>query len=122
MPTFKPLRFIQEAIEVHYDSPPVLEKKPGPPNEFIWRKSTYRIVDVLSVWHDYSRTGRMARNMRPEHAATARKRGSWGVGKDYYRVFTDSEQIFDIYYDRAPKDVDNRKGAWFLFQELSCPF
>lgn len=122
MSIFKPLRFIEEAVEVHYDIPPVLEKKPGPPNEFIWRGSTYRIVDVLSEWHDYSRRGRMARNMRPEHAATARKRGSWGVGKDYYRVVTDNEQIFDLYYDRAPKDVDKRKGAWFLFQELSCSF
>jgi len=64
----------------------------------------------------------MARNMRPEHTETAQKRGSWGVGKDYYRVVTDSGRIFDIYFDRAPKGVDNRKGAWFLFQELSCCF
>ena len=122
MATLKPLRFIEEPIEVHYDIPPVLEKRPGCPNGFAWRGSTYRILDILSEWHDYHRRGRMARNMRTEHAATARKRGSWGVGKDYYRIVTDSEQIFDIYYDRAPKDVDNRKGAWFLFQELSCPF
>lgn len=122
MPTYKPLRFIEEAIEVQFDVPPALEKKPGPPNAFVWRGSEYRIMNVLSEWHDYSRRGRMSRNMRPEHAATARSRGSWGVGKDYYRVVTHSEQIFDLYYDRAPKDVDNRKGAWFLFQELSCTF
>jgi hypothetical protein len=122
MATLKPLRFIEEPIDVQYDIPPIMEKRPGCPDEFSWRGSTYRIVDLLSEWHDYQRRGRMARNMRTEHAATARKRGSWGVGKDYYCVLTDSEQIFEIYYDRAPKDVDNRKGAWFLFQELSCPF
>jgi hypothetical protein len=31
---------------------------------------------------------------------------------------TDSGQIFDLYYDRAPKSVDHRKGAWYLYQEL----
>ena len=122
MDTLKPLRFIEEPIEVQYDIPPVLEKKPGCPDGFTWRGSKYRIVDILSEWHDYQRRGRMARNMRPEHATAARRRGSWGVGQDYYRISTESGQIFDIYYDRAPKDVDRRKGEWFLFQELSCPF
>jgi hypothetical protein len=23
-----------------------------------------------------------------------------------------------LYYDRAPKDIDRRKGGWFLFREL----
>lgn len=122
MSTYEPIRFIEEPVEVLYDNPPLLEKKPGPPDEIIWRGSSHRIVDVISEWHDYRRRGRMARNMRPEHAATARTRGSWGVGKDYYRVVTESGQIFDIYFDRAPKGVDKRKGAWFLFQELSCSF
>jgi hypothetical protein len=122
MSTYKPFRFIEEPIEVLYNDPPVLEKKPGPPNAILWRESRYRIVEVISEWHDYQRRGRMARNMRPEHAETAQKRGSWGVGKDYYRVVTDSGRIFDIYFDRAPKSVDKRKGAWFIFQELSCSF
>jgi hypothetical protein len=122
MSTYKPIRFVEEPIEVLYDDPPVLEKKTGPPNAILWREFRYRIVEVISEWHDYHRRGRMARNMRPEHARTAQKRGSWGVGKDYYRVVTDSGRIFDIYFDRAPKSVDKRKGAWFLFQELSCSF
>jgi hypothetical protein len=61
----------------------------------------------------------MTSNMRPEHAAVAERRGSWGVGRDYYRVLTDSGRIFDIYYDRAPKDAGRRKGAWFLYRELA---
>ncbi len=61
----------------------------------------------------------MATNMRAEHAARASQRGSWGVGRDYYRVRTDTGQVFELYYDRAPKGSRDRKGAWFLDRELS---
>jgi hypothetical protein len=40
------------------------------------------------------------------------------VGKYYFRVRTDTGQIFDLYYDRAPGGADDRKGSWYLFQEL----
>ncbi len=75
-------------------------------------------LSVLSEWHDYRRRGNMARNMRPSHAALASQRGSWGVGQDYYRVRTSEGRIFDIYYDRAPKGSDERKGGWFVYREL----
>jgi hypothetical protein len=114
----KPLRFIGEPIQAQFDQPPMLEKKPGCPSKFVWRKETYRVIEILQEWHDYSRRGRMAHNMRPGHADAATARGSWGVGRDYYRVLTDTGRIFDLYYDRAPKK-DNRKGAWFLYQEMS---
>lgn len=115
----EPLRFICEAIEVHFASAPLLEKKPGPPDRFIWRGEEFEIIEILSEWHDYRRRGRMSRNMRSTHAAVAEGRGSWGVGQDYYRVRTANGRIFDLYYDRAPKDVDRRKGAWFLDRELA---
>jgi Domain of unknown function (DUF6504) len=115
----KPLRFINEAVEVFFDQPPALEKKPGPPAGFVWRGERFLIVEILSEWHDYIRRGRMNRNMRPQHASAAARNGSWGVGQDYYRVRTQDERLFDIYYDRAPKDVDRRKGAWFLDREMS---
>ena len=114
-----PIRFISDPIDVYFIEPPLLEKRPDPPDGFTWRGEKYSIVEVLSEWHDYRRRGRMARNMRMEHTARAGLHGSWGVGKDYYRVLTASGQIFDLYYDRAPKDVDHRKGAWFLDKELS---
>jgi len=76
------------------------------------------VTQVLGEWQDYSRLGRMAHNMRPENAAVAKRRGSWGVGKYYFRVRTSSEQVFDIYYDRAPKNAADRKGTWFLYREL----
>ena len=112
-------RFIAEEIEVLYESPPALEKKPGCPDGFIWQGEHHDIVEMLSEWHDYRRRGRMARNMQPQHASVAESRGSWGVGRDYYRVRTREDRIFELYFDRAPKDVDRRKGAWFLFRELT---
>lgn len=116
---FKPIRFIAEPIEVYYEKPPALQKKPGCPDAFVWRGKTYRLAEKISEWHDYRRRGRMARNMQPAHTAVAEGRGSWGVGQDYYRVRTADDRIFDIYFDRVPKSADDRKGSWFLYQELS---
>jgi hypothetical protein len=115
----KPIRFINEHIEVMFDHPPALEKKSGCPNGFKWQNQEYKITDRIAEWHDYQRKGRMARNMSPAHAAIASRRGSWGVGQDYYRVLTDTGRIYDIYYDRAPQDSERRKGEWFIYQELS---
>ena len=33
-------------------------------------------------------------------------------------VFRDGS--FDLYYDRAPKSVNHRKGVWYLYQELEA--
>jgi len=73
---------------------------------------------MLAEWRDYTRRGRMARNMQPQHAAAAARRGSWGVGVFYYQVRTEDGRFFELYYDRSPKNVDARKGAWFLYREL----
>ena len=118
MANYLPLRFIGEAVKVYFHQQPALEKITGPPDGFIWGDADYPVVEVLMEWHDYGRRGRMAHNMRPTHAATAKRRGSWGVGQDYYRVRTEDDRIFDIYYDRAPKSVDDRKGQWFLDREM----
>ncbi|MDX1435527.1 MAG: DUF6504 family protein [Anaerolineales bacterium] len=116
---FKSIRFIQEPVDALYTRPPMLEKKPGCPDGFIWQEQTFTISELLKEWHDYQRKGRMGRNMQPQHAARASTRGSWGVGQDYYRVKTTSGRIFELYYDRAPKSVDDRKGGWFLYKELA---
>ncbi len=117
--TFIPIHFIGEPIEALFHEAPLLEKKPGCPDGFNWRGKTYRVLEMISEWHDYRRRGRMARNMQPQHAARASTRGSWGVGQDYFRVRTDSDQVFDIYYDRTPKSSDKRKGEWVLYRELA---
>lgn len=119
MVDYTPVKFIEEEIEVIFDQPPLLEKNPGCPDGFKWQDQIYRIVEILSEWHDYKRKGRMSRNMQPKHASRAELRGSWGVGVDYFRVRTDSNRFFDLYFDRAPRDVDHRKGEWHLYRELA---
>jgi hypothetical protein len=116
---FIPKHFIEESIDVIFGEEPLLEKSPKCPQGFIWRERKYRISKLLAEWRDYQRKGRTSRNMKPQHAAVARSRGSWGVGIFYFRVLVETGEIFDIYYDRAPKNVDSRKGFWFLYQELS---
>jgi len=63
----------------------------------------------------------MGRNMRPVHLDRAAMKGSWGVGRFYFRVRVESGQVFEIYYDRAPGNVADRKGSWFLFGERVEP-
>jgi hypothetical protein len=118
MPELVPIHFFDEHIEVTFNEPPALEKSPTCPNGFVWNGKTYRIRESLAEWVDFSRRGKMARNMRPAHAATAATRGSLNVGRFYFRVKVNSGQIFDIYYDRAMKGVDKRKGEWFVYREL----
>ena len=115
---FIPLHFLDQPIDVIFDTPPALEKAPDCPNGFIWDGKTYRVIEMLSAWTDFKRRGRMARNMQPAHAAVASNRGSLNVGMYYFRVRVDSNQIFDIYYDRAMKNVDERKGQWFVYREM----
>lgn len=115
---FQPIAFISEEISAQFAEPPTLEKKPGCPDAFVWRGTTFCIEARLAEWHDYRRRGRMARNMRCDHAARAAQRGSWGVGRDYYRVRTPEGRIFELYYDRAPRDACDRLGSWHLSREL----
>jgi len=112
-------RLIVESITAIYEHEPALQKMPGCPNGFVWRDQEYKILRKLSEWHDYKRRGRMARNMRPTHAASAEKKGSWGVGLDYFLVETEENRLFLIYFDRSPKSLDERKGSWFVEREYS---
>jgi hypothetical protein len=120
MDEYTPIHFYDDLIEVVYDKLPVYEKTPDCPNGFEWEEKSYHILENLSEWSDYTRRGRYARNMRPAHAAVASNRGSLNVGRFYFRVKVDTDQIFDIYYDRAMKSVDERKGQWFLYRELEA--
>lgn len=119
MPNYTPLHFIDESIEVIFNTPPVREKAPPCPDAFVWQDKTYRVVETLEEWHAYDRAGRMAANMRPAHLEAAASRGSWGVGRFYFRVRVDTAQLFEIYYDRAPKGQKQKKGAWFIKAELA---
>jgi len=111
------IRFINEAIEVTFDQEPMLEKRPHCPSGFRWDGEAYRITALLAEWFNNERRGRMARNMREAHARRAAVTGSWGVGRYFFRVQTETGRVFDLYYDRAPSGAGDRKGHWFLFGE-----
>ena len=113
-------RFISEPIEVTFETPPALEKTPSCPDAFTWRGATYDIVELLTESHSFERRGRWARNMRPDHLATASSRGSWGVGRFSFRVRTSDGRRFELYYDRAPTGR-RRKGGWYLYREFTDP-
>ena len=116
-----PLHFLDQPIKVVFDNHLTLEKSPDiPPNGFVWEGKTYRVLVMLSSWNDFARRGRMGQNMRPAHAAVASTRGSLNVGRFYFRVKVDTGQVFDIYYDRAMKNVDERKGQWFVYREMGA--
>ena len=111
------LAFIGEPVEVAFDKEPVLEKVPDCPDRFMWHGEVFVVLERVREWHDYRRRGYMGRNMAPQHLEAARRRGSWGVGRDYFRVRTGVGRVFDLYYDRAPSAGD-RKGGWFLYREV----
>jgi hypothetical protein len=112
------IHFLDQPVEVSFNSPPAREKLPHCPDRFTWDRRAYRIVEILSEWTDFARRGRSARNMRPSHAMAAAERGSLNVGRFFFRVRVDSGQVFDLYYDRAMKNIDDHKGQWFVYREL----
>lgn len=112
--------FIAEPISVSFEGQAGFEKRPECPSTFVWRGETHVILECLNEWRDYGRRGKMAHNMRPSHLAAAEKRGSRGVGRHYFRVRTDAGRVFEIYYDRAPKDTRDTKGSWHLFREVAA--
>ncbi len=114
-----PIRFIDDKVEVEFDRSPALAKKPGAPDRFRWDCEEFHISEVVSTWFDYGRRGAMARNMAPAHLEAAQRRGSWGVGRFYFRVRTAAGRAFDLYYDRAPREAGDRTGQWVLWREVS---
>lgn len=118
MPEWIARDFLDEPIEAVFHVEPNLSKKPGPPSGFRWRGEEHPVLEVLAEWFDYRRRGRMARNMAPAHAAAAEWKGSWGVGRTYFRVQVQGGRVFDLYFDRAPESAGDREGHWFVWREL----
>jgi Family of unknown function (DUF6504) len=55
---------------------------------------------------------------RTEGETAGRTEGGTAGRKEGGTAGRMEEQIFDIYYDRAMKNVDDRKGQWFVYREL----
>lgn len=113
-----PVRFIGREVEVEFARPPLLRKKPEAPQAFRWEGARYRVADVMARWFDFERKGRASKDMEPANLRAAVRRGSWGVGRTYFRVRTECGRVFDLYYDRAPESAADRAGHWFLWREL----
>ena len=111
-------RYIVQEILVGFDLEPLVIKSPICPSYFEWKDKKYVITRVLLEWKDFSRRGKVARNIRSAHIVRASVYGSKGVGKFYFRILTQSDQIFDIYYDRASKDSVDYLGRWIIFREI----
>lgn len=114
------MEFHSEPITVEFSAEPLLEKRPGLPAAFAWRGKWYKITRLVKEWHDYRKRGNMEEFYRRKRGNApdlkSSSRGSWGVGRDYYRVVTDSGEIFDIYYDRKP--FKQKKGEWVLLKKV----
>ena len=68
------------------------------------------MIEKISEWTDFTRRGRMERNMRP---AMLRRQKRLARGRPLlFPCRIDSDQIFDLYYDRQIMDVDDRLGHW----------
>jgi hypothetical protein len=117
---WSPLRFIGEEITVKFNQVRFPLKKPTAPDRFLWAEHEYEVTHVHSAWREYERKGRLARNMQPHNLRLAKKRGSWGVGRFYFRVQVQDGRVFDLYYDRAPDDASDRLGHWFLLREMQA--
>ncbi|MFU8827497.1 MAG: DUF6504 family protein [Brevefilum sp.] len=111
--------FIAEPVDVRFNVPPAFIKKPPCPDGFSWQGQSFTITACLAAWVDFSRRGRMAKNMQPQHIQAAKQRGSWGVGRYYFDVQTQNMRCFRLYYDRAPADATDRTGTWVLLAELT---
>jgi hypothetical protein len=79
MSELQPIHFYGDPIEVRFDSPPVRQKTPHCPDGFYWLGTEYRIIERLAEWSDFTRRGRMEKNMRPSHLTAAATHGSLGV-------------------------------------------
>lgn len=89
--------FVSEEIDVTHDE---MTRNPA---SFIWRGKEYKIKEVIAFWPNFS------------YPKSGGKRKRWWQRKhrNYYRVLTEGEEIFEIYFDRGSK-----KEAWILYAKL----
>jgi hypothetical protein len=89
--------FYSDEIEVMKDQ----ENKN--PVSFIWRGKEYKIKEVIAFWPEFSQS------------KSGAKRTRWWQRRhrNYYRVLTEEEEVFEIYYDRGAK-----RKVWILYTRL----
>lgn len=76
------------------------------PKSFVWRDRTYTITELLHTWPDWGfAKGAKQRNWRSRRH------------RNYYRVRTDSGEVFELYLDRG---VKLGREVWYLYQRLDA--
>lgn len=98
-----PDEFISEKIKVELSEENLRE-----PIFFIWRGEKYIIQKIINQWQDWTLGG-----------IPAPKRGAWRQRRhrNYYRILTNNNEQFDIYYDRGAKTP-----VWILASRSNSGF
>ena len=78
------------------------------PTSFRLGDREYVISDIIEAWHDYG-FGR---------SSLRRKRWWQRHHRNYYRVRTTQDEIFEIYYDRGTSLKHPERKKWFLHRQL----
>jgi len=89
--------FFSEEIEVAQD------EKTKKPVSFIWRGAEYKVKEIIAFWPDFS------------YPKSGAKKKRWWQRKhrNYYRILTEQDEVFEIYFDRGSK-----KEIWILYTRL----
>ena len=75
------------------------------PMSFNWKNRGYDIAEILLSWMDWGFPQGSS-----QHDWKNRRH------RNYYRVRTTSDNIFEIYHDRGPS---GNTDDWYLFQQIS---
>ena len=94
-----------------FESEPVVRRRAGAPDAFLWEEDRIVIVETLRTWSEAGQPWWRRRRWRN------RRQHVSSLGRDYYRVRTAGGRIFDLYYDRR---LEGRTigGKWILWREL----
>lgn len=89
--------FISEEIEVNR------EEKTRNPVSFVWRGRERKIKEIIAFWPDFS------------YPKSGAKRKRWWQRKhrNFYRILTEEEEVFEIYFDRGSK-----REVWILYTKI----
>ena len=78
------------------------------PTSFHLGDHEYIISQIIEAWHDYG-FGR----------SPLRHRNWWQRRhRNYYRVKTTQDEVFEIYYDRGTSLKHPERKKWFLYRQL----
>jgi len=88
-------RFYSQEIQVKTG------RKSGIPSAFIWGGREYRIREIWGEWPDFS------------FGSVTRGRWWQRRHRTYFRVVTESDEVFEIYLDRGA-----RRKKWVLYRRL----